>query len=55
MLVTIEFWHHTVPVHEFMFYGFHMLQGEVLVRKFKELHLAIVLRVIDDKQVYCVV
>lgn len=35
--------------------GFQMQQGEVLLSEFEQLHLAFVLRVIDNKEVYCIV
>lgn len=43
------------PVQKFMLYGFQMDKGEVILYKFEKLHLALVLRMIDNKQVDCVI
>lgn len=42
-------------MQKFVFYGFQMDQGEVLLYKFEKLNLTVVLRMIDDEQVDCVV
>lgn len=39
------------PVEEFMLEGFQVEQGEGLLHEHKHLHLAPMLRVIDNKQV----
>lgn len=47
--------HHTVPVEKLMFDGFQMHQGVVILNKSKQLYLAFVMRMIDNKQVYCII
>lgn len=42
-------------MQKFMFYSFQMDEGEVILNKFEKLNLAVVLRMIDDKQVDCVI
>lgn len=55
MVDTIEICHHTAPVEKFMFDGFQVHQGEVVLNKFEQLYLAFMLRMTDNKQVYCVI
>ena len=40
-----------VPVEKLVCDGFHMQQGEVVLHESEQLYLALVLRVIDNKQV----
>lgn len=49
MVFVTEICHVTLPVKKFVFYGFQVLQGAVLLNKLEQLYLAFVLRMIDNK------
>lgn len=55
LLCNYHIQEYRLPVQKFMLDGFQMDQREVVLYKLEKLHLAFVLRVIDNKKVDCVI
>lgn len=55
LLCNYHIQEYRLPVQEFMLDGFQMDQREVILYKLEKLHLAFVLRMIDNKKVDCII